>query len=244
MIAYYCRAESRAALDSATVEGGPVWGTWVDFVNGAAPATCAVVVVTSTLESERVATDLVAHGGLPELLPTILVAPIDAAVLGALGSLRYDSLIPVDRAIEIASETKRLQVQSTRTLAAGAILRTGDVTEVCRAAVVRVLISERPVSFPRDLAQSLCIPLHRLRRSWRRGMHPGSGMRLTEFCRWGRALREFDFLREGHSVADVALRMNVDESTVYRDLRRSGISRTNLPTPAGVLMEFLAEINL
>ena len=45
MIAYYCRAESRAALDSgwplffpvalvdaAIVEGGPVWGTWVDFV--------------------------------------------------------------------------------------------------------------------------------------------------------------------------------------------------------------------
>jgi hypothetical protein len=93
------------------------------------------------------------------------------------------------------------------------------------AAIIReVLLAEGPVAKTVQLAKRLGRDERELRYEWDRNARRLIDCPLYGFIRWGRNLRAVEALGRGLPPLEVAVMLEIDETTLRRDLRHAGCS--------------------
>ncbi|MGH9793204.1 MAG: hypothetical protein ACRD5G_00400 [Candidatus Acidiferrales bacterium] len=215
MIAIYREAKIGMRLDLAIPRDATVFEEWSAFVD-AAPSSDCLVVAFDRVETPCSEEALRYLGGLQHP-PLIIVMPAVAENLHTLARITcYDCVLTEQANTHLPAAIDRALAESPRLQAANAIMDRFKHEPFVQRLVAEVLAAREPVKDERALVQRLDRQAKELRTLWSlvvaRGAFP-----LYRLIRWGRFLRTLERLAAGGSIRDVAVELDVDESTIYRD---------------------------
>jgi hypothetical protein len=174
----------------------------------------------------------------------VIVTRINDGNLDVLAPLRCHSIVDLERLEDdLPCRVLTIIERTPRQLAAAGLLCRNELSSLTRSIVEEVLLADKAVRDMADLERRLDRPSYQIRRTWKHDLRSLAPVRLSTFLKFGRRLRGMEMLAGGASVQDVAVRLDVDGSTVYRDLRGwsplCGPVRTDM-----ILEEYLAAFRL
>jgi hypothetical protein len=174
----------------------------------------------------------------------VIVTRINDGNLDVLAPLRCHSIVDLERLEDdLPCRVLTIIERTPRQLAAAGLLCRNELSSLTRSIVEEVLLADKAVRDMADLERRLDRPSYQIRRTWKHDLRSLAPVRLSTFLKFGRRLCGMEMLAGGASVQDVAVRLDVDGSTVYRDLRGwsplCGPVRTDM-----ILEEYLAAFRL